>query len=156
MDRITDTALADDATLIIERRFAAPRALVFAAWTEPRHMRRWCAPHGYELPEADGELLEGGGWRATMRAPDGSELRLGGTYREIVPPERLVFTHAWLEADGRPGPETVVTVELEEADGGTLMRFTQTGFATRADRDGHRGGWSECFERLDAHLATAG
>ena len=76
-------------------------------------------------------------------------------FASIVPPDRLVFTHAWIE-DGRPGPETLVTVTFEEDDGGTMMRFTQTGFTTRADRDGHRGGWSESFERLDAYLATAG
>jgi uncharacterized protein YndB with AHSA1/START domain len=154
MDTITETTLVNDATLRIERRLAAPRALVFAAWTEPRHLRRWSAPHGFEIPVSEGELREGGRWRATMRAPDGTEHRLVGTYREIVPPERLVFTHAWLEADGRPGPETLVTVILEEADGGTLMRFTQTGFASPASRDGHAGGWTEAFERLDAHLAA--
>ena len=155
MGTTTETILTDDAILRIERRFAAPRERVFVAWTEPRHLRRWSAPHGFEIPETDGELREGGQWRAMMRAPDGTEHRLVGTYREIVPPERLVFTHAWIE-DGRPGPETLVTVTFEADDGGTLMRFTQTGFTTRADRDGHRGGWSESFERLDAYLAAAG
>jgi uncharacterized protein YndB with AHSA1/START domain len=156
MDTTTDAILSEEVTLRIERRLAAPRDLVFAVWTESRHLRRWSAPHGFEIVEEEGDLREGGHWRATMRAPDGTDLRLAGTYREIVRPERLVFTHAWLEADGRPGPETLVTVTFEEADGGTLMRFTQTGFATRADRDGHRGGWTESFERLDAYLASAG
>ena len=155
MDTITDAVLSDEVTLRIDRRLAAPRDLVFAAWTEPRHLRRWSAPHGYDVTEAEGELRAGGAWRATMRAPDGTDLRLTGIYREIVPPERLVFTHAWIEDDGRPGPETLVTVTFEAVEGGTLMRFTQTGFVDRADRDGHGGGWTECFERLDAYLPEA-
>jgi uncharacterized protein YndB with AHSA1/START domain len=91
-----------------------------------------------------------------MVSPEGKRLRLRGTYREVSPPERLVFTHVWLDDDGTPGPETVVTVELDEIPEGTLLRFTQTGFATEADRDGHEGGWSECFERLAALLADPG
>ena len=82
-------------------------------------------------------------------------MRLLGTYREIVPPERLVFTHAWCGEGGQSGPETLVTVTFEAVPGGTLMRFTQTGFANEWARDGHGGGWSECFERLAAYLAAA-
>ena len=151
MDAITDAPRAD-LTLRLERRLAAPRALVFRAWTEPLHLRRWSAPHGFVIPEADGELRPGGTWRTTMRAPDGTEHRLIGTYREIVPPKRLVFTHAWLDDAGRPGPETLVTVELEEIPGGTLLRFTQTGFASAGARDGHGEGWGEALDRLAAHL----
>jgi uncharacterized protein YndB with AHSA1/START domain len=154
MDAIIDAPRAE-LTLRIERRFAAPRALVFRAWTDPLHLRRGRAPHGYVIPEAEGELRPGGAWRTTMRAPDGTEHRLIGTYREIVPPRRLVFTHAWLDDAGRPGPETLVTVELEEIPEGTLLRLTQTGFTTEAARDGHGGGWGEALDRLTAHLATA-
>ena len=75
-------------------------------------------------------------------------------YREVVRPERLVFTHAWLGADGAVGPETLVTVTFAETEGGTLMRFTQTGFDAAPDRDGHGDGWSQCFERLAALLAN--
>jgi uncharacterized protein YndB with AHSA1/START domain len=140
--------------LYIERRFAAPPSLVFAAWTEPRHLRRWSAPHGFDLTESEGDLRPGGAWRATMRAPDGEEHRLSGEYREIEPPTLLVFSHAWLDADGRRGPETLVTVRFEAVEGGTLMRFSQTGFDTAWSRDGHDGGWNECFERLSLLLAT--
>jgi uncharacterized protein YndB with AHSA1/START domain len=155
MDMITETATrADDATLCIERLLAAPRELVFAAWTEPRHLRRWSAPHGFDIPLAEGDLRPGGGWRAAMRGPDGTEHRLVGTYREILPPERLVFTHAWIGEDGRPGPQTLVTVTFEAVGDSTLMRFTQTGFDSRAARDGHGGGWTEAFERLEACLAA--
>ena len=154
MDTIIDAPTTETNTLHLERRLRAPRALVFRAWTEPAHLRRWSAPHGFDIPECDGELRPGGSWHSTLVSPAGERMRLRGTYREITPPERLVFTHAWLDADGQPGPETVVTVELDEIPEGTLLRFTQTGFASAADRDGHDGGWSQCFERLEALLAA--
>ena len=101
MDTITEAVLADEVTLRIERRLAAPRELVFAAWTEPRHLRRWSAPHGFEITEAEGELRAGGGWRATMRAPDGTDYRLAGTYREIVA-ARAAGLHPRLARGRRP------------------------------------------------------
>jgi uncharacterized protein YndB with AHSA1/START domain len=89
-----------------------------------------------------------------MRAPDGTEHRLTGVYREIVPPERLVFSHAWIE-DGRPGIETLVTVTLEDRGGGrTFLTLVQSGFETAASRDGHAGGWGETLDRLTDHLAA--
>ena len=87
-----------------------------------------------------------------MRSAEGEEHRLVGTYYEIVPPKRLAFGHAWLQPDGTPGPETLVEVTFEPVDGGTLMYFAQSGFASEWARDGHGGGWSEAFERLEQHL----
>jgi uncharacterized protein YndB with AHSA1/START domain len=153
MDTITDAPRTDAHTLYLERLLAAPRELVFDAWVDPMHLRRWSAPHGFEIPESGGEARPGGAWHATMRSPEGRLLRLVGTYREVVRPRRLVFTHAWLEEDGTPGPETVVTVVLEAVEGGTLLRFTQSGFARPESRDGHGEGWSQCFERLAALLS---
>jgi uncharacterized protein YndB with AHSA1/START domain len=75
-------------------------------------------------------------------------------YREIVPPQRLVFTHAWLDDSGEPGPETIVTVTLAECDGRTEMTFHQGIFDSVAARDGHEQGWSSCFELLAELLAT--
>jgi uncharacterized protein YndB with AHSA1/START domain len=90
-----------------------------------------------------------------MRKPDGTDLWLGGVYREIVEPERLVFTHAWLDANGKPGPETLVTVTLTERGGKTEMKFRQTGFDSTESREGHAGGWGECFDKLEELLATS-
>jgi len=140
--------------LTIERTFAAPRELVFRAWTEPQHLARWSCPRGFTFCENGGELRVGGTFFARMRSPQGSEHLLRGVYREIVPPERLVFTHCWLDADGNPGPETVVTVTLRERGGHTEMTFHQGNFDSRAARDGHAEGWTSCFERL-AELLTA-
>lgn len=68
--------------------------------------------------------------------------------------ERLVFTHAWLDSDGQPGHETVITVTFADRNGKTAMTFRQEVFESVAERDGHRGGWNECFDRLRDELQT--
>jgi uncharacterized protein YndB with AHSA1/START domain len=103
--------------LVITRSFDAPRSLVFKAWTEREHLVHWSAPKGFTITHSEGDLRPGGAWRACMRSPDGVDLWLGGVYREIVEPERLVFTHAWEDADGKRGHETLVTVTLTEHAG---------------------------------------
>jgi uncharacterized protein YndB with AHSA1/START domain len=140
--------------LTIRRTFAAPRALVFKVWTEPHHLAQWSCPRGFSMTENRGELRVGGTFAASIRSPEGVEHRLQGVYREIVPPERLVFTHAWLDANGTPGPQTLVTVTLLERSGATEMTFHQGVFESQASRDGHRDGWSSCFERLEQLLAA--
>jgi uncharacterized protein YndB with AHSA1/START domain len=75
-------------------------------------------------------------------------------YREIVPPERIVSTHAWQNPDGTHGHETLMTVDLAARGDKTEMTFRQTGFESVEERDGHRDGWSECFDRLEEHLAA--
>jgi uncharacterized protein YndB with AHSA1/START domain len=134
--------------LDIRRTFDAPRALVFKAWTEPQYLARWSCPRGFTFIENTGELRVGGAFAATMRSPEGTLHRLRGVYREILPPERLVFTHGWVDESGRPGPQTLVTVMLAERNGRTEMTFQQGNFDSVASRDGHEQGWSSCFDRL--------
>ena len=151
MDAKARTSIAER-ELTIRRTFAAPRALVFKAWTEPQHLAQWSCPRGFSIAENRGELRVGGGFAATMRSPEGTEHRVQGVYREIAPPERLVFTHAWLDASGTPGPQTLVSVTLVERNGATEMTFHQGVFESQASRDGHREGWSSSFERLEQLL----
>ena len=149
----SDAAAAGKRELTIRRTFDAPRTLVFEAWTQPQHLSQWSCPRGFTCTDNGGELRVGGAFSASMRAPDGTEHRLSGVYREIVPPERLVFTHCWLDDSGRPGPETLVTVTLLERSGRTEMTFHQGGFESVASRDGHEQGWTSCFELLAELLA---
>ena len=149
MTAANETAVQE---LVITRVLAAPRELVWQAWTKDEHMMRWGAPHGFVVTHCEGELRVGGAWRSCMKSPAGEELWLGGVYREIAAPEKLVFTHVWDDEDGQPGPETLVTLTFEDKGDKTQMTFRQTGFATASSRDGHEGGWNESFERLDAYL----
>jgi uncharacterized protein YndB with AHSA1/START domain len=142
------TDISAERELTIHRTFAAPRALVFRAWTEPEILAQWSCPRGFTISENHGELRVGGAFFVRMHSAQGSEHRMRGVYREIVRPERLVFTHCWLDADGNAGPETIVTVTLRERGGQTDMTFHQGSFDSRASRDGHAAGWTSCFERL--------
>jgi uncharacterized protein YndB with AHSA1/START domain len=139
--------------LILNRVFNAPCSLVFACWTEGRHMKEWSAPHGFTIPYSEGKAEAGNRWRACMKKPDGTELWLGGIYKEVVLNRKLVMTHAWEQEDGKPGPETLITVLFEDMGGKTRLTFIQTGFESLESRDGHAGGWGECFERLEALLS---
>jgi len=141
---------SNEPELVITRIFDAPRSLVFQAWVDPKHLRQWSAPHGYELVHCEGEARPGGAWRCCMRSSDGKELWLGGVYLEVVENELIEHTHVWDE----DGDETIVTVRFEDEGRKTRMTMRQTRFASVAARDGHRGGWTECFERLEALLET--
>lgn len=83
------------------------------------------------------------------------KLWLSGVYREIVPDERLVFTHAWENDDGTRGNETVVTVLFADAGPGkTKITFKQSGFDSTEASTGHQGGWRECLDKLGEHLGA--
>jgi uncharacterized protein YndB with AHSA1/START domain len=140
--------------LSIVRTFDAPRELVFRCWTEPEHLNRWCCPKGFTLPHSEGDgARQGGSFKTCMRAPDGTEYWLAGTYREVVPPECLVFSHRWLNDRGEPEHETVVTITLQDENGRTKLTLHQAFFLTEASREGHRQGWEETLDNLAEYLA---
>lgn len=142
----------DDTTLVLSRRFEAPRDLVFRAWTENEHLLKWLCPKGFTVLFGTGDLRPGGAWRSGMRSPAGKDYVVRGVYRTIDPPERLSFTHAWENEQGQPGRETLVTVEFAEQAGQTVLHFEQSGFASKESRDGHAVGWSESFDNLADYL----
>jgi len=146
---------AKDRVLVITRLFDAPRALVFKVWTAPEHLARWWAPQGFELIETRIDVRAGGAWLRRMRSPEGSVHVKRGVYREVVAPERLVFTYAD-EEDGALGPETLVTVSFAEEGTQTRLTLRQELFTTVALRDGHGFGWGSALERFAAYLETAG
>lgn len=149
-----NAATLDERTLVITRTFDAPVSLVWQAWTDGAHIAKWSAPRGFTIPVSEGDLRVGGTWRCCMRAPDGAEMWLGGVYREIVPNTLLVMTHAWDDESGRPGHQTLVTVRFEDLSGRTKVTLQQTGFDSVQSRDGHAGGWGECFDLLAEHLVA--
>lgn len=148
------TAIAER-ELTITRVFDAPRELVWKAWTEPERILQWLGPRGFEGLDAEMDARPGGAWHFRMRAPDGTLYANGGTVREMIEPERLAFTFAWDDPDGRPGREMMVTITLAEVGDKTEMTFHQAVFESVEDRDGHRVGWSESFDKLAEYLARA-
>ena len=140
--------------LTIKRVFDAPRELVYACWTEEEHMKHWFFPKDFTVPFSQADIREGGRYRSCLRAPDGTDNWVGGVYKELNPPERIVFTHAWQDEAGNSDHETTVTITLKDLGGGrTQLTFHQAFFLSEASRDGHAGGWNETFDYLEAYLA---
>lgn len=140
----------------ITRVFDAPRETVWRLWTDPDEAPHWLHPRNVATPreQVAFDVRPGGGYRYTMIAPDGTEYPTAGTYREVVPVERLVFT--W----GSPGDadETmpVVTIDLAEhgeAGEQTRMTFHLDGFAGRPGDGYVHDGWSEAFDGLAERIA---
>jgi uncharacterized protein YndB with AHSA1/START domain len=141
--------------LTLTRIFDAPRSLVFDAWTEPQHLIRWWGPRGFTTPTCEMDVRAGGKYRFRMRSPEGREVWWHGICREIVKPERIVWTCSIDEADGNSiSGETVLTVTLEDQAGKTKLTLHQATFESDALREGHNNGWNDAMERLDQYLAT--
>jgi uncharacterized protein YndB with AHSA1/START domain len=154
MSKHQSTGTQDKLQLVITRVFDAPRSLVFQVWTQPQHFSRWLGPKDFTTNSCQMDVRLGGTYRACIRSPEGTNHWMQGTYREIVEPERLVFTFAWEDEAGQPKHETLVTITFAEQDGKTLMTFHQAIFESVESRDSHRAGWSECFDRLAAYLTA--
>ena len=151
----SDVGLADDAAdriLTITRTFDAPRALVFRAWVESAQIARWWGPEGFEMTSCEMEVRPGGVWRYCIRSPEGRDYWRHGVYREIVEPERLVFTHVTDDPLGEIGHETLVEIIFTDAGSKTLMFFRQGEFDTVASCESHRAGWTSCFDRFERYL----
>jgi uncharacterized protein YndB with AHSA1/START domain len=112
--------------ILTVRHLAAPRALVFEAWTSPEHVGHWWGPDGFTTTTHEMRVAPGGRWRFIMHGPDGTDYPNRITFQQIVRPERLVYAHG---DDIDDDPEAFhVVVDFHESDGGTLLvmraRFT--------------------------------
>jgi len=139
-------------TLQLRRAVRATPARVFQAWTTPAEMKRWKGPGDLAVPVVEVDLRVGGRYRVNMRAPDGSEHRVTGTYRVVDPPRKLVYTWLW-ETNPDMG-ETVVTVEFRDLGGSTEVVLTHEWFPTEQDRTNHELGWTGAFEKLQSLLVA--
>jgi uncharacterized protein YndB with AHSA1/START domain len=148
---------AQDRELVITRVIDAPRALAFKAWTQPEHIARWWGPQGFTTIHCEMDIRAGGAYRFGMRSPQGTEHWKRGVWREIVEPERIVFTFAWENPGGDvPHNELLTTVTFEEEGTRTRLTLRQGPFATTGQRDSHGTGWTSTLERFAEYLAAQG
>jgi uncharacterized protein YndB with AHSA1/START domain len=124
---------------------------VFAAFVEADQFRQWWGPAGFTVPRLQLDVAEGAAYRITMQPPDGDAFHLGGTFRVVQAPTRLVFTFEWEEPDP-DDRETLVTLTFAPANRGTRLVLNQETFKTKARWKLHRDGWTETLERLLAFL----
>jgi uncharacterized protein YndB with AHSA1/START domain len=139
-----------EAQVELRRLLPATPEEVFDAWTRPELMMEWLAPRPLTTPVARVDLREGGAYRIEMQAADGARHVATGTYLEVVPGERLVFTWGW---EGPNRRETLVTIELHRRGDETELVLRHARFASAEERDSHRDGWTSALEKL-AELAT--
>jgi len=139
--------------IVSTRVFDAPRDLVFEAHTSCEHMSHWWGPRKYEFASCEFDFRPGGSWRIVHRGPEGDIPGFRGEFREIVRPERIVWTFEW---EGVPGHVSVQTATFEEHDGKTTLTATAL-FDTVEDRDGMlqsgmEEGAADTYDRLDEYL----
>jgi uncharacterized protein YndB with AHSA1/START domain len=143
--------------LTIVRTFDAPRALVFEAWTDAAHLAQWWGPAGFTNPVCEIDARAGGALRIHMRSPDGTVYPMTGVIQDILPPERIVFTTAALDAAGRHLLEGLTTVTFAEEGGKTKLTLHTEAVALTdiaiAYLQGMEMGWTQSIERLGAHVA---
>jgi uncharacterized protein YndB with AHSA1/START domain len=145
--------------LVITRILQAPRDLVFQAWTDPAHLAQWFGPKGYTIPACEVDARPGGALRIVMQAPDGTQHPMKGVFREVIEPERLVFTNIALDAKGNMLLEGLTTVTFADEGAATKMTLTTSmeGAAGVVERmlDGMEAGWSQSFDKLAEYLHDA-
>jgi uncharacterized protein YndB with AHSA1/START domain len=143
--------VAEKPSLTLVRKFNAPPAKVWQAWTDPAVMARWIAPSdAFSITVAEADVRVGGRYRFRMEPPQGEANDVSGVYREVVPVQRLVFTWAWASS---PERESLVTVELRGLDGRTELTLKHEQFFDDAARDRHGEGWGRCLGRLEPLLS---
>jgi len=147
-----DAGLVTRPSLTLKRRLIAPPAKVYAAWTDPEKIARWFGPSQVKAGsvQADIDARIGGRFRIRLNTDDGAQHEAAGTYREVVPNEKLVFSWAW---HSTPERESLVTVTLQPDGGGTLLTVHHEAFFDEAARDDHEIGWSGALDKLEKFIA---
>jgi uncharacterized protein YndB with AHSA1/START domain len=137
--------------LTVSRRIAAPPERVFAAWLDPDLLAGFMRPgDDVTVPHASVDARPGGRFAIVMRT-GGRDLPHAGTYLEIDPPRRLVFTWVW--EDDRAQADQLIEIDFEEVDGATRVRFTHSGLWDEESVASHEEGWGNAFDNLERTLA---
>jgi uncharacterized protein YndB with AHSA1/START domain len=144
-------------TLEVRRTFAAPRQKVFAAWAQREQLEKWmCQDQGaHKVIHHRQDIRTGGSYLIEVQDSAKGEVYWGqGVYREVTPPEKIVFTWSWSSStpDGPQlhpdSPETLVTVEFFVRGNSTEVVLTHANFTTQKDYNDHNQGWNGCFDVL--------
>ncbi|HVK19492.1 MAG TPA: SRPBCC family protein [Fimbriiglobus sp.] len=146
-----------DREIVQSRVYDAPRELVFAAWTDPKHVTHWWGPRGFTTTTHEMDVRPGGVWRFVMHGPDGTDYKNRIIYLEVAPPERLAYKHAGEE--DTEGVKFHTTVTFADRGGKTELTMRMV-FETAAERNhvvekyGAVEGGKQTLERLAEFLAA--
>jgi uncharacterized protein YndB with AHSA1/START domain len=140
---------AEKTSLKIERFINAPRARVYAAWTDPAQLKEWWGPETVRTRNFAADVRVGGKYRWDLINQEDEEMSVFGEYRELVPEKKIVFTWKWDDDDVWENRNSVVTVELFDAAGGTELHLRHEQLPSTESRDRHNEGWNSVFDRLE-------
>lgn len=135
--------------LEISRVIEAPRDRVYAAWTDPEQLKQWFGPENVKTRELVADARVGGTFRWDIINSEGEEITMRGEFRELQPDKKIVFTWQWEDDEDWENHVSIVTVELDDADGGTELRLTHEQLPNEESRDGHTRGWNSALDKLE-------
>ena len=149
-------------TITIERTFNLPLDIVWKAWTDEESFKKWWGPKEYTCSNCTIDFKEGGKYLNSMKAADGKELWSTGTYKEIIPQQKIVYTDSFADSEGNVVAssyykmpdmpmELVVTVSFEEVDGKTNMVMEQAGVPVEIGDDCIKG-WQSSFDKMESNV----
>jgi uncharacterized protein YndB with AHSA1/START domain len=137
----------DDTSLTMTRNFNAPPDKVFSAWSNPDLLKVWMGGKAVTSPFAEVDFRVGGKYTVRLQPPYGESFTVEGTYQEIDPPKKLVYTWVFVGAEIETG-ETLVTVEFEAQKNGTQVTLQHEKLPNSQIRDIHNGGWTDLLDNL--------
>ena len=138
--------------LNLVRAFPVSPEKVWRAWTDPQAVERWWGPgSGEPVAVAELDVRVGGRFRIVFGGAQGTDHEVQGTYQEVVPNRKLVFTWTWPRTT--PERESLVTIVFRQAPGGTELDFRHEQLFDEKVRDDHKRGWSGTLDKLEQYLA---
>lgn len=138
-------------SITLKRHIKAPPAKLFAAWTQAPQLARWFGPHetAPDTVKAELDVRVGGRFRVSFNAVDGEYHEVGGTYREVVPDQRLQFTWAW---HSTPERESLVTITVVPDGEGSMLTLLHEQFFDEKAAEGHKHGWTGTLDKLEQYV----
>ena len=144
-----EAELLNRPSLTLKRHIKATPEQVYEAWTDPKALLKWFGPGPGPVTLAETDLRPGGRY-AIAFMEDGEEHHISGTYLEVVPGQKLIFTWTWRHL---PEQQSLVTVLIKPETQGALVTLIHEQFADAHVRDLHRKGWTGCLDELEAHFS---
>jgi uncharacterized protein YndB with AHSA1/START domain len=138
-------------SLTLKRRLNAPPEAVYAAWTDPKKLVHWFGPDQGPVTKAETDVRVGGRFHVVFQTEDGEEHDVSGTYREVIPNEKLQFTWAWRTM---PERESLVTILVKPDGDGALLTLIHEQFFDEPARDRHEWGWTGALNKFEKALAS--
>lgn len=147
------TTTTDD-TVTITRRLKASREKIFAYFASAEGMKQWMGPGDVKVQQCLADVRVGGSYRVTMTSPQFGEMTAAGEYREVVAPEKIVYTWKWEDDEDWANCQSLVCIELIAMGAETELRLSHSGFPAPQNRENHAQGWTACLAKLESLLAS--